>query len=146
MHEDNQAMMRVVETGKNPTMRYLGRTHGVSIAWLHETFKGEYLDLAYGTSPRMCADIYMKAFVNAEKFKAVCYLIGVCDPCELEELAKIFRAWETPLPQSGGRTTNTPRNSVGVASGGRASVGQSAANSTGAAMPAAASDAVIPSG
>ena len=46
VHEDNQAMIRVVETGKNPTMRYLGRTHGVSIAWLHETFKGEALRLA----------------------------------------------------------------------------------------------------
>ena len=91
VHEDNQAMIRVVETGKNPTMRYLGRTHGVSIAWLHETFKGVDLKLAYETSPRMCADIYTKAFVDADKFKAACYLIGVCDPRELEELAKRFR-------------------------------------------------------
>eukprot|EP00972_Heterocapsa_arctica_P070192 10369016-Heterocapsa_arctica.AAC.1 len=36
--EDNQAMIRVVETGRNPMMRYLQRTHGVSVAWLHETF------------------------------------------------------------------------------------------------------------
>ena len=40
--EDNQAMMRVVETGRNPTMRYIGRTHGVSIAWLHERFKEKH--------------------------------------------------------------------------------------------------------
>ena len=26
-HEDNQAMIRVVTTGKNPTMGYLARTH-----------------------------------------------------------------------------------------------------------------------
>ena len=35
-HEDNQATMRVVSTGKSPTMRYLARTHRVSVAWLHE--------------------------------------------------------------------------------------------------------------
>ena len=103
VHEDNQAMIRVVETGKNPTMRYLGRTHGVSIAWLHETFKGVGLELAYETSPRMCADIYTKAFVDADKLKAACYLIGVCDPLELEELAKRFRDWETPYRKAGGR-------------------------------------------
>ena len=33
-HEDNQAMIRVVSIGKNPTMRYLARTHRVSVAWL----------------------------------------------------------------------------------------------------------------
>ena len=30
--EDNQAMIRVCETGKNPTIRHIGRTHAVSIA------------------------------------------------------------------------------------------------------------------
>ena len=34
-HEDNQATIRVVSTGKNPTVRYLARTHRVSVAWLH---------------------------------------------------------------------------------------------------------------
>ena len=42
-HEDNQAMMKVMETGRNPTMRHLGRTHRVSIAWLHERFIEEWL-------------------------------------------------------------------------------------------------------
>ena len=35
-HEDNQAMLRIIETGKNPSMRYLGRTHGISVARLHD--------------------------------------------------------------------------------------------------------------
>ena len=38
-HDDNQAMISVVRSGRNPTMRYLKRTHGVSVAWLHERFK-----------------------------------------------------------------------------------------------------------
>ena len=65
VHEDNQAMIKIVESGRNPTMRYLGRTHGVSVAWLHETFKGEDLSLAYEISTRMCADIFTKALVDA---------------------------------------------------------------------------------
>ena len=66
VHEDNQAMIKVVQSGRNPTMRYLGRTHGVSVAWLHETFKGEDLDLAYEQSSRMSADIFTKAFTDPE--------------------------------------------------------------------------------
>ena len=33
VHEDNQAMIRACYTGKNPTMRYLGRVHRISIQW-----------------------------------------------------------------------------------------------------------------
>eukprot|EP00972_Heterocapsa_arctica_P037163 5471650-Heterocapsa_arctica.AAC.1 len=58
-------MIRVVETGRNPTMRYLQMTHGVSVAWLHEIFKNKELDLNYELSSRMCADIYTKAFTDA---------------------------------------------------------------------------------
>ena len=38
-HEDNQAMIKVMESGRNPTMRHVGRTHRVSIAWLHVRLK-----------------------------------------------------------------------------------------------------------
>eukprot|EP00972_Heterocapsa_arctica_P005172 768374-Heterocapsa_arctica.AAC.1 len=58
-------MIRVVETGRNPTMRYLLPTHGVSVAWLHGTFKKDCFDLDYELSSRMCADIYTKAFTDA---------------------------------------------------------------------------------
>ena len=65
VHEDNQAMLRVIETGNNPTMRYLHRTHRVSVAWLHERFKGKVdLDIVYEKSDNMCADIYTKAFTD----------------------------------------------------------------------------------
>ena len=45
VHEDNQAMIRIMETGRNPTMRYLHRTHRISVSWLHEVFKSEGMDL-----------------------------------------------------------------------------------------------------
>ena len=45
LHEDNQTMIRGTETGRNPTMRYLPRTHRVSVAWLHETYSHQDIDL-----------------------------------------------------------------------------------------------------
>ena len=62
---DNEAMCRVIRTGKNPTMRYLHRTHGVSIAWLHERFKSDTLKLAGICTSRMSADIFTKGFTGA---------------------------------------------------------------------------------
>ena len=35
---DNQAMMEVVRTGRNPTMRHLGRVHGVCSGFMHEQY------------------------------------------------------------------------------------------------------------
>ena len=100
-------MIRIVESGRNPTMRYLGRTHGISVAWLHETFKGDDLALAYEVSARMCADIYTKAFTDADKWKLACWLICVCDPHELAELATRSKEWDTPPEQSGGNVPDS---------------------------------------
>eukprot|EP00972_Heterocapsa_arctica_P090207 13307464-Heterocapsa_arctica.AAC.1 len=61
-------MIRVVETGRNPTMRYLLRTHGVSVAWLHNTFKHKFIELGYELSSRMCADLYTKGFADGAKW------------------------------------------------------------------------------
>ena len=77
-------------------MRYLHRTHGVSVAWLHEIFKSKkYLDLVYETTDRMCADIYTKAFTDKAKWTAVCQLINVVDPSSFPHLVKS----KEPAPQ-----------------------------------------------
>ena len=34
--EDNESAARVIETGRNPTMRHIGRTHKMDLAVLHE--------------------------------------------------------------------------------------------------------------
>ncbi len=47
LHEDNQAMIRVCKTGRNPTMRHIGRTHRVSVAFTHERFTLPGIDLVY---------------------------------------------------------------------------------------------------
>ena len=109
VHEDHQAMIKDFQSGRNPTICYLGRTHGVSAAWLHETCKGADLILAYEVSACMSADIYTKAFTDPEKPKSACLVVGVCDPKELDELAKRSKEWKRPLPQSGG-TAHSPNS------------------------------------
>jgi hypothetical protein len=37
--EDNEAMIKICQSGKNPTMRYLNRTHKVGVSWLMEVFE-----------------------------------------------------------------------------------------------------------
>ncbi len=78
-HEDNQAMIHVINTGRNPTMRYLLRTHRVSVSWLHEVFKGADIVLMYEDSSKQAADIYTKGFDDKAKWEQVCGLINVID-------------------------------------------------------------------
>ena len=57
--EDNQAAIRVLETGRNPTMRHMGRTHKVDLAWLHERFtESEQIKLSYCPTDEQAADIF----------------------------------------------------------------------------------------
>ena len=53
-HEGSQTMIRVAEIGRDPTMRYLARTHRVSVAWLHETFSRQSIGLMYERSHLAC--------------------------------------------------------------------------------------------
>ena len=72
--EDNQAMISVVRSGRNPTMRYLERTHGVSVAWLQEIFQADHFALVYEITGKMAADIYTKGYDDARKWKSVASL------------------------------------------------------------------------
>ena len=44
-HEDNQAMIRVMRTGRNFSMRYATRTLRLPIAWMHERFCSSDINL-----------------------------------------------------------------------------------------------------
>ena len=79
VHEDNAAMIRVMETGRNPTMRHLGRTHGVSINWLHERFLEDWNELVKEDTTTMAGDVFTKAFDNKDKWTHACNLINVID-------------------------------------------------------------------
>ena len=97
-------MMRVCQTGRNPTMRYLKRTHRTSVAWLHEVCSSDSVELLYTESARMAADIYTKGFTDAAKWEGACWNIGVCPPDRLVEVASLG---ENPPPQTGG---DLPKN------------------------------------
>jgi hypothetical protein len=64
---DNQSMIAVVRTGRNPTMRHLGRVHGVSIGFWHEQFLDYNMAISYIGTAKMTADIYTKEFVDQQK-------------------------------------------------------------------------------
>ena len=90
-HEDNQSMIRVCETGRNPTMRPPNRTHGVCISWLKERFDEDGYNLFYERSAKQSGDIYTKMFDAA-----VCYLINVFDPklLDIAEMNYYLNHWD----------------------------------------------------
>ena len=73
-------MIQVANTGRNPTMRHLGRTHRCSVSWIHERFASDDLELIKEPSETMAADIFTKAFTNPEKWDSVRRLINVVPP------------------------------------------------------------------
>jgi hypothetical protein len=82
LHVDNQAMAAVIRSGRNPTMRHLSRTHGISISWLHEQCQDQ-LHIEYVTTTLMAADIYTKAFHDAIKWTNLCEQINIVEPADL---------------------------------------------------------------
>ena len=82
-------MIRVCQTGRNPTMRHLGRTHRVSVAWLHERFAELGIDLRFEMTHRQAAD-YTKVFHELLKWIAACLLINMVDGKHLETLFQCF--------------------------------------------------------
>jgi hypothetical protein len=104
-HEDNQACIRVLETGRNPTMRHLDRCHRVSVAGLHERLGNpetkDNVEVVYTDSSVMAADIYTKAFTDPEKWERVCQLVNVMDPAQLDSMIKTNGPVMIPRPVKG---------------------------------------------
>ena len=88
-HEDNQAMIRVITTGRNPTMRYLHRTHRISIATLHEIVTGQAsgtpVVCEYTSSAEMAADIFTKGFTDQGKWGHATKSVGIIDVEEIPQ-------------------------------------------------------------
>ena len=87
-------------------MRYMGRTHRTDIANLHEIFSGTDFVLAYETSTKMAADVYTKAFTDANKWRAVRELISIFDPKQLSDLKYLQEVLDSAPSQSGGGTSS----------------------------------------
>ena len=64
LFEDNTAMIKLLNNGLSPSMRYLGRTHSVSIAAMKEIIDSKQIEIGYIRSKEMKADILTKGFMS----------------------------------------------------------------------------------
>ena len=77
VYEDNQATLRILQTGKFPKLQHIGRTHGVSVSWLHDVLTKGHFKLQDVHTKRQCADVFTKAFSVPEAWQLAIRLIGV---------------------------------------------------------------------
>ena len=77
--EDNTTAITTMVTGKT-TMRHLGRTHRVSLAFLHEVVENQDISIEHCDTDWMCADIFTKAFPARDKWNHVRTVIAHIDP------------------------------------------------------------------
>ena len=77
LYEDNQATARIIQSGKFPKLRHVQRTHGVSVAWLCDTYRRALYVIDDVHTKRQCADIFTKHFVNKDTWGLVTALIGI---------------------------------------------------------------------
>ncbi|CAE7391735.1 unnamed protein product [Symbiodinium microadriaticum] len=82
-YDDNQTMIGMVRAGKNPTMRHLERTHGISIGWMRAIFQEGYVSLAYEVTAKMAADIHTKSFEDSISWTHACQLINIFPPDQI---------------------------------------------------------------
>jgi hypothetical protein len=63
---DNEAMIRICHSGKNPTMRYLNRTHKVGAAWLMEVFEQDNINVYEIDTKLQTADVGTKRITRVD--------------------------------------------------------------------------------
>ena len=109
LHEDNAACIRVMETGRNPTMRHLGRTHRIDVAWTAERIQGPDVELIKTDTKIMAADIHTKPFPDALRsdWERDLRLINIVDPDKFfvapkPETASVSKAYDDDEKLAGG--------------------------------------------
>ena len=78
--EDNESTAAIIRTGRNPTMRHLLRTQGVSVAWLHDLYVKKAFGVVYSRTEAQCADVFTKTFRELPKWQQAIRLIGIGRP------------------------------------------------------------------
>jgi hypothetical protein len=81
MMGDNEAMIKICHSGKNPTLRYLNRTHKVGVAWLMEVFNLPKSDIYKIDAKLQAADIGTKRITCIDTWRNNCVLINLCAHC-----------------------------------------------------------------
>ena len=75
--EDNQATIRILESGRSPAFRRTDKTQRLNLAWLAEQFGRRHFVLVYVASILQAADIFTKPFSNAEKWDKLIKLLAI---------------------------------------------------------------------
>ncbi|CAE8592117.1 unnamed protein product [Polarella glacialis] len=75
--EDNNMAISTIKAGYSNTMRHLGRTHRVSLRWMHEVSLDEQCEIRRCDTLLQAADIFTKGFTCREKLVAALIMIGI---------------------------------------------------------------------
>ena len=81
--EDNQATIRILESGKSPAFRHADKTQRINLGWISEQFRRKHYDIAYISTLLQAADILTKPFTNAEKWSRALALMAI-SPLKLD--------------------------------------------------------------
>ena len=113
-YDDNQTMIGVVRTGKNPAMRHLERTRGISIGWMHSVFQEGYVSLAYEVTAKMAADIHTKSFKDSISWTHAGQLINIFPPEQLgsQDIMDLMRPTHSQSTDEKGQQLHTFKSEV----------------------------------
>ena len=84
-------------SGRNTSMRHMGRTHCVCVAWLHERINDGSISVQYCKTNDMLADIFTKAFTDKVKWRQLCEMINLFQGDQWGNLHSATPAY-SPLP------------------------------------------------
>ena len=82
--EDNQATIRILETGRSPAFRHTDKTQRLNLGWLAEQFRRKHFRFVYVNSILQAADVLTKPFTNAEKWNVCLRLMNIVDSSVLQ--------------------------------------------------------------
>ena len=71
--------MTIMKSGTAPTLRYVGRTHAVSISWIAERVRNGECIVEDVNTLYQAADVFTKGFGSREAWLRVVGLIGLLD-------------------------------------------------------------------
>lgn len=98
--EDNQATIRIFESGKSPAFRQIDKTQRVNLSWLEEQFGRKWYRLVHGPTVLQAADIFTKPFTNSEKWGSALKLLSIWD--KMPNATDSMQVPSTPAKPSGG--------------------------------------------
>jgi hypothetical protein len=78
--EDNQATIKILQRGRSSQLGHIGRTHKVSLGWVHEVVSSSSRDahLMYVPTEKQAADIFTKGFSDQGKWNVAIQNVGLC--------------------------------------------------------------------